>query len=31
MQPKPRRLPDWVRDAIRCKHYSIRNEETYVN
>jgi len=29
--PKPRRLLDAVRDAIRLKHYSPRTEETYVH
>lgn len=29
--PKPSRLLDQVRDAIRLKHYSIRTEEAYVD
>lgn len=30
MQPKPKKLLDRVRDAIRVKHYSYRTEQTYV-
>lgn len=30
MEPRPRKLLDQVRDAIRLKHYSYRTEETYV-
>ena len=29
--PKPRRLLDQVRDAIRLKHYSLRTEQAYVD
>ncbi|MEL6321042.1 MAG: phage integrase N-terminal SAM-like domain-containing protein [Cyanobacteria bacterium J06626_14] len=29
-QPKPKKLLDQVRDAIRVKHDSYRTEETYV-
>ena len=29
-QPRPKKLLDQVRDAIRMKHYSYRMEETYV-
>jgi hypothetical protein len=28
--PRPQKLLDQVRDAIRLKHYSYRTEETYV-
>ena len=31
MEPKPKKLLDQVRDAIRRKHYSIRTEQAYVN
>ncbi len=31
MEPKPKKLLDQVRDAIRVKHYSIRTEDSYVN
>lgn len=31
MEPKPKKLLDQVRDAIRLKHYSIRTEQAYVN
>jgi len=31
MEPKPKRLLDQVRDALRLKHYSIRTENSYVN
>jgi hypothetical protein len=31
MKPRPKKLLDQVRDAIRLKHYSIRTEEAYVN
>jgi site-specific recombinase XerD len=31
MKPRPKKLPDQVRDAIRLKHYSIRTEEAYVH
>lgn len=30
MEPRPRKLLDQVRDAIRIKHYSYRTEESYV-
>jgi hypothetical protein len=30
MEPKPKKLLDQVRDAIRLKHYSIRTEQAYV-
>jgi hypothetical protein len=30
MEPKPKKLLDQVRDAIRLKHYSDRTEESYV-
>jgi Phage integrase, N-terminal SAM-like domain len=30
MEPKPKKLLDQVRDAIRLKHYSYRTEESYV-
>jgi site-specific recombinase XerD len=30
MAPRPKRLLDQVRDAIRLKHYSIRTEEAYI-
>ncbi len=30
MQPRPRKLLDQLRDAIRLKHYSYRTEQTYV-
>ncbi|MGA2139127.1 MAG: site-specific integrase [Verrucomicrobiia bacterium] len=29
--PRPRRLLDQVRDAIRLKHYSLRTEQAYVD
>ncbi|HIK46299.1 MAG TPA: phage integrase N-terminal SAM-like domain-containing protein [Leptolyngbyaceae cyanobacterium M65_K2018_010] len=29
-QPRPKKLLDQVREAIRLKHYSYRTEETYV-
>jgi hypothetical protein len=29
--PKPRKLLDQVRDAMRLKHYSLRSEQTYVD
>jgi Phage integrase, N-terminal SAM-like domain len=29
MEPKPKKLLDQVRDAIRLKHYSDRTEESY--
>jgi site-specific recombinase XerD len=29
-QPRPKKLLDQVRDAIRVKHYSYRTEQTYV-
>ncbi|WP_228016509.1 phage integrase N-terminal SAM-like domain-containing protein [Leptolyngbya ectocarpi] len=29
-EPRPRKLLDQVRDAIRLRHYSYRTEETYV-
>ena len=28
--PRPKKLLNQVRDAIRAKHYSYRTEETYV-
>jgi site-specific recombinase XerD len=31
MQPRPRKLLDQVRDAIRVKHHSYRTEESYVS
>jgi hypothetical protein len=31
MEPSPKKLLDWVRDAIRLKHYSYRTGETYVH
>jgi site-specific recombinase XerD len=31
MEPKPKKLLDRVRDALRLKHYSIRTENSYVN
>jgi len=31
MQPKPKKLLDRVRDAIRVKHYAYRTEKTYVD
>jgi hypothetical protein len=31
MKPRPKKLLDQVRDAIRLKHYSIRTEDSYVN
>jgi len=31
MEPKPQKLLNQVRDAIRLKHYSIRTEEAYIN
>ena len=31
MEPKPRKLLDQVRDALRLKHSSIRTEQAYVN
>jgi integrase len=30
MEPKPKKLLDQVRDAIRLKHYSIRTEQAYI-
>lgn len=30
-QKRPKKLLDQVRDAIRCKHYSIRTEQAYVS
>lgn len=30
MEPRPRKLLDQVRDAIRLKHYSYRTEQSYV-
>ena len=30
IDPRPRKLLDQVRDAIRLKHYSYRTEQTYV-
>ncbi|MBI4318937.1 MAG: phage integrase N-terminal SAM-like domain-containing protein [Chloroflexi bacterium] len=29
MEPRPKRLLDQVRDAIRIKHYSPKTEESY--
>ena len=31
MEPRPKKLLDRVREAIRLKHYSIRTEESYVS
>ncbi|MEW6232129.1 MAG: integron integrase [Chloroflexota bacterium] len=31
MENRPKKLLDQVRDAIRCKHYSPRTEESYVH
>jgi integron integrase len=31
MEPRPKKLLDQVRDALRLKHYSIRTEGSYVN
>ena len=31
MEPRPKKLLDQVRDALRLKHYSIRTEDSYVN
>jgi integron integrase len=31
MQPKPKKLLEQVRDAVRLKNYSIRTEDTYVD
>ncbi len=31
MEPKPKKLLDQLRDAIRLKHYSIRTENSYVD
>lgn len=31
MEPRPKKLLDQVRDAIRLKHYSIHTEDLYVN
>jgi hypothetical protein len=30
MEPKPKKLLDQSRDALRLKHYSDRTEESYV-
>jgi site-specific recombinase XerD len=30
MEPRPKKLLDQVRDAIRLKHYSYKTEQTYV-
>ncbi|MCL1471186.1 phage integrase N-terminal SAM-like domain-containing protein [Argonema antarcticum A004/B2] len=30
MEPRPKKLLDQLRDAIRLKHYAYRTEETYV-
>ncbi|KAM3093118.1 phage integrase N-terminal SAM-like domain-containing protein [Phormidesmis sp. 146-35] len=30
MEPRPKKLLDQVRDAIRLKHYSYRTEQSYV-
>ena len=30
MSERPKKLLDWVRDALRVKHYSIRTEQAYV-
>ncbi len=30
MEPRPKKLLDQVREAIRLKHYSLSTEETYV-
>ena len=29
-EPRPKKLLDQVRDAVRLKHYSYRTEQTYV-
>ena len=29
MEPRPKKLLDQVRDALRLKHYSIRTEQAY--
>jgi len=31
LEPRPRKLLDQVRDAIRVKHYSYKTEKTYVH
>lgn len=31
MEPRPKKLLDQVRDAIRLKHYSIRTENSYAD
>jgi hypothetical protein len=31
MKRRPEKLLDWVREAIRLKHYPIRTEKAYVN
>lgn len=30
LEPRPRKLLDQVRDAVRIKHYSYRTEKTYI-
>ena len=30
-QPRPKKILDQVRDALRLKHYSYRTEESYVD
>jgi hypothetical protein len=30
MEPRPKKLLDHVRDAIRLKHYSLHTEQAYV-
>ena len=30
MEPRPKKLLDQVRDAIRLKHYSIRTKQAYI-
>ena len=30
MEPRPKRLLDQVREALRLKHYSLRTEEAYL-
>jgi hypothetical protein len=31
MKRRLKKLLEWIREAIRLKHYSIRTEEAYVN
>jgi site-specific recombinase XerD len=30
VEPQPKKLLEWVRDAVRVKHYSYETEKTYV-